>query len=134
MKYYIAKFVNNGSEIEVTFPDLDGCVTFGETWEEAFENAIDVLAGWLALAEEQFVRAPSAREEFAKEEGEFVPVPIDEKILHSYEISKRFNVTFPASALEKVDEYRKINGLKRSTLLLKAVEEYIENHAVTAQL
>ena len=51
------------------------------------------------------------------------------KMMQSYETSKRFNVIFPVCALKRVDEFRKEKGLKRSTLLLKAVEEYLENHA-----
>lgn len=47
MKYYYAIFIQTDEAIEVEFPDLPGCVTFGETWEEAYENAVDVLAGWL---------------------------------------------------------------------------------------
>ncbi len=38
------------------------------------------------------------------------------------------SIIFPLSALERVDEFRKAKGLKRSTLLLKAVEEYLDNH------
>ena len=132
MKYYFAEFKEADENIEVEFPDLMGCVTFGSSFEEAYENAVDVLAGWLANAEDQFIKPPSTKEDLASVKGELTPIPIDEKILQRYEVSKRFNVTFPASYLNKVDEYRKVNGLKRSTLLLKAVEEYLENHAVEA--
>ena len=36
------------------------------------------------------------------------------------------NVIFPAGLLNKVDEYRKKRGLKRSTLLRKATEEFLK--------
>ena len=32
---------------EVIFPDLEGCITFGETREEALEMASDALSGYL---------------------------------------------------------------------------------------
>ncbi len=114
------------------FPDLVGCVTFGDSWKEAYENAVDVLAGWLAHAEKTFIKEPSSRKTIQQDCGELIPVPVEEKILQRYQVSKRFNVTFPSGALEKVDEFRKKRGLKRSTLLLKAVEEYLENHTAEA--
>lgn len=131
MEYYYGVFIKNGKQIEVEFPDLPGCVTFGDTWEEAYDNAIDVLAGWLTNAEKQFVNTPSSHEMLEKDKtGELVPIPIDKKIMESYETSKRFNVIFPLGTLERVDEFRKTQGLKRSTLLLKAVEEYFESHHI----
>jgi len=131
MKHYFAHFTKSGI-VEVEFPDLPGCATFGDTWDEAYENAVDVLAGWLAHAEPEFVQPPSLRESLSAESGELVPIPVNEKIMQQYETSKRFNVIFPASALQRVDEYRKAKGLKRSTLLLKAAEEYLEHHASEA--
>ena len=44
MNYYYAIFKQTTEAIEVEFPDLEGCVTFGEDWEEALANAEDVLA------------------------------------------------------------------------------------------
>ena len=132
MKYYFAKFTVHDSQVEVEFPDLTGCVTFGDSWEEAYENAVDVLAGWLAHAEAQFCKPPSTREQIVTSAAELVPIPVDENILQNYSLSKRFNIIFPLVSLAKVDEYRKPIGLKRSTLLLKAVEEYMANHQLSA--
>lgn len=36
---------------EVSFPDIPGCLTFGETMQEAFENAQDALNGMLLTLE-----------------------------------------------------------------------------------
>ncbi len=60
MKSYYAIFRKTSEAIEVEFPDLQGCVTFGRSKDEAMENASDVLAGWLANAEPQFVKEPSS--------------------------------------------------------------------------
>jgi len=136
MKYYYAIFKHNEDSVEVEFPDLTGCVTFGKDRDEAMENAIDVLAAWLANAETQFVNEPSSFKElstrFAGEQ--LIPIAVDEKILESYEELKRINVIFPSRLLKKVDEFRKTTGLKRSTLLKIATEEYLEREqATTAQ-
>jgi predicted RNase H-like HicB family nuclease len=86
MKYYYAIFRKTSEAIEIEFPDLRGCVTFGGTWDEAVENATDVLAGWLAHAESQFIKKPSSYEEL---KGKFaneilIPIAIDEKTMQSY--------------------------------------------------
>jgi len=136
MKYYYAIFKHNEDSVEVEFPDLTGCVTFGKDRDEAMENAIDVLAAWLANAETQFVNEPSSFKELsAKFKGEqLIPIAVDEKILESYEELKRINIIFPSRLLKKVDEFRKTTGLKRSTLLKIATEEYLEREqATTAQ-
>lgn len=133
MKYYYAIFRHNKDSVEVEFPDLPGCVTFGNDRDEAMENAIDVLAAWLANAEAQFVKEPSSfRELSTRFEGEqLIPIAIDEKILESYEELKRINIIFPLRLIKRVDEFRKVTGLKRSTLLKIATEEYLEREQAT---
>ena len=128
MKYYYAIFKHSKSVVEVEFPDLTGCVTFGSNRDEALENATDVLAAWLANAESQFVKEPSSFQMLKKKykDTDLIPIALDEKILESYEELKRFNVIFPSRLLKKVDDFRKKTGLKRSTLLKIATEEYLE--------
>lgn len=60
--------------------------------------------------------------------GVLVPVPINEKTRETYQELKRFNVIFPSRVLKAVDDYRRIEGLKRSTFLQKAAEEYLRVH------
>ncbi len=79
MKYYYAIFKKTAEAIEVTFPDLDGCVTFGDTWEEALENAKNVLAGWLALADKIYKKEPSKHDELVHLSGELVPIVVNTK-------------------------------------------------------
>lgn len=120
--YYYALFKKTHEAIEVEFPDLRGCVTFGANWEEAIENAID------ALAAEKFVKEPSDHKSLEKLEGELVPIAVDHQIMESYQQLKRFNVIFPIKVLKHIDSFRKKTGLKRSTFLQKAAEEYLQNH------
>ncbi len=128
MKYYYAIFKHSKESVEVEFPDLTGCVTFGNDWDEALENATDVLAAWLANAEIHFVKEPSSYQELKKKykNANLMPIALDEQILETYEELKRFNVIFPSRLLRKVDEFRRKTGLKRSTLLKIATEEYLD--------
>lgn len=128
-KYYYAVFKKTTDVIEVSFPDLMGCVTFGADWEEALENAKDVLAAWLAHAETRFIKEPSKHQALESlVEGELVPIFVDENIMASYQKLKRFNVIFPVETLKNIDVFRKKMGLKRSTFLQKAAEAYLAQH------
>jgi predicted RNase H-like HicB family nuclease len=129
MKHYFAIFNQSKDVVEVEFPDLQGCLTFGKDWDEAYENAVDVLAAWLAHADKEFIKEPSLFKDFKHLKGTVVPVPVDEQIRDSYEDMKRINVIFPAKTLRKIDRYRKKLGLKRSTFLAHAAEEYIQKRA-----
>jgi predicted RNase H-like HicB family nuclease len=128
MKYYYALFKETKDAIEVEFPDLQGCVTFGENWDEAIVNATDALAAYLAHAQEQFIKPPSSYNNLVTSKGKLIPIPIDEVTLSSYQELKRFNVILPAQVLGRIDDFRKKIGLKRSTFLQKAAEEYLEKH------
>ena len=129
MKYYYALFKESAQAVEVEFPDLAGCVTFGSTWDEAIVNAEDALAGWLANAEKKFVSPPSKYAELTHLGGKLVPIPINEEIKNLYQPLKRINVILPAFIISQIDTRRKKIGLKRSTFLLKAAEEYLKTHS-----
>lgn len=60
-KFYYEK--DGGYSVEV--PDLVGCVTQGETLEEAMEMAQDAALGWIltAIEEEEEIPKPSTMEE-----------------------------------------------------------------------
>lgn len=130
MKHYYALFKKTDEAVEVEFPDLHGCFTFGNDWEEALENAEDVLAAWLVNAEPAFIKEPSKHNELEHlSDGQLIPILVDENIMASYRKLKRFNVIFPAEILKKIDRFRKKKGLKRSTFLQKAAEEYLQQHS-----
>jgi predicted RNase H-like HicB family nuclease len=128
MKKYFALFKKTDEATEVEFPDLEGCVTFGKDYEEAYSNAVDALAGWMAYAEPKLIVEPSTYEQLKNKKGYIVPIPLDPALLESYEEKKRFNVIFSKNILEQLDAFRKKAGLKRSTVLEKAAEEFLERH------
>jgi predicted RNase H-like HicB family nuclease len=49
MLHYLAIFEDAGSEhaIGVAFPDLPGCFSAGDTFEEAYANAQEAIALWM---------------------------------------------------------------------------------------
>lgn len=78
-------------------------------------------------ADPEFVKEPSTHDQL-KYLGEIVPIAVDQTIMDSYQELQRFNVIFPLKTLKKVDSFRKRQGLKRSTFLQKAAEEYLLHH------
>lgn len=86
MIYYYALFKESKKKIEVEFPDLQGCLTFGDNWDEAIGNATDALAGWLANVEPKFVKKPSLYNELKKiiKQGILIPIAVDDKTLKRY--------------------------------------------------
>lgn len=134
MKHYYALFKRTSKAVEVEFPDLAGCVTYAKNWEAAIENAIDVLGGWLAHAEPEFIKDPSSHEKLERMglKGTLVPIPVDERVVESYQELKRFNVIFPVSILHRIDSFRRAKGVKRSTFLVRAAEEYLARHPLAA--
>ena len=55
---------DDGGGYLITFPDLPGCMSDGETPQEAFANAQDAIASWIEAAEEigRTVPEPTIRE------------------------------------------------------------------------
>lgn len=54
----IIKYTRSDRAYTVTFPDLPGCVTFGNTLDEAKRMAAEALSGYLASIFERNVRMP----------------------------------------------------------------------------
>ena len=57
----------------VSFPDVPGCISAGDTFEEAIENASQALAGHLALMRADGDAIPNARSlDELKRDAEFI--------------------------------------------------------------
>jgi len=63
----------------VIVPDLPGCVTQGDTAEDAFAMAKDAMAGWIevTLEDQEEVPKPSTLEETARRLGEILDEIVD---------------------------------------------------------
>ena len=129
-KGYYAVFEKTSEAIEVHFPDLKGCVTFGDNMEEAFEMATDVLAGWLQESEPQFIKAPSdfetIKSHYTSENIFIMRIPINERIKRKYEEKQRLNISIPASVVKKIDLAAKERGVNRSEFIADAAMQVIE--------
>ena len=95
-KFYYGIFTEEDGNILVSVPDVEICATFGASFEEALENAIDALAGCLSVPE-TIVHKRTSKSTLEKQNpgAQIIPVPVDKDIMKSYEVQKRFNRDFP---------------------------------------
>lgn len=127
LRYYPAIIERGADGFGVIFPDLPGCVSAGDTMEDAARNAEDALATWLEVSTEQGDAIP--------EPGDFGAVPdwladidIAAHVLVRAETSSRsvrVNVTLPEDLLQAVDRYAERHGFSRSGVLAQAIRERI---------
>jgi len=128
MKTYIAVFTTaEEGGFVVQFPDLPGCITEGDSFQEAFEMANDVLAHWMADQKQDYEPTPYEVLESQTKEGEqLVAVKLDTKLMDSYSTTARINLSLPGNSLYKIDEYLSEKGGDRSKLMTAATLQYIE--------
>jgi predicted RNase H-like HicB family nuclease len=82
----------------VSFPDVPGCISAGDTFEEAIDNASQALAGHLAVMEADGDSVPDARSlEELKQDAEFVDDSIDAVIAFVVPQADQATVLQPAS-------------------------------------
>jgi predicted RNase H-like HicB family nuclease len=64
---------DEGTSYGVSFPDVPGCISAGDTFEEAVANAAEALAGHFALIKADGEAIPAARSfEELKRDPDFV--------------------------------------------------------------
>ena len=82
----------------VRFPELPGCLTCGDSLEEAIRNAEDCKKEWLAAA---------------LEDGIDIPVPVSED-----EYSGQFKLRIPKSLHKSLVEHSKAEGISMNQYCL----------------
>jgi predicted RNase H-like HicB family nuclease len=93
------------SDFGVSFPDFPGCVSAGESIEQAVLGAQEALAGHVALmlADGDAMPAPSELEEIAaRKEASTVAVTLIPVVLPGR--ARRVNVTLDEALLEEIDQ------------------------------
>jgi predicted RNase H-like HicB family nuclease len=133
---YIGLLDNSSiGEFGISFPDCPGCVAMGKDEDEAFVNAVEVLAEWLGeLAPADRPRPRSVVElrqdadvnEQIREDGAiFIVVPF----INDQGRAVRANISMDAGLLATIDETAKMLNLTRSSFLAQAAREKIARSA-----
>ncbi len=119
---YPAIFAFEEDGIAVSFPDLPGCNTCGDTQEEAMSMAQDALRGHLAVAEDHGdpIPAPSDIRTLRTEANEVLAI-VEAWMVPLRERTVRKNLTVPANLADAAERA----GLNFSRVLTEALEERI---------
>lgn len=129
MSRFVALVDQSEHAFGVVFPQLPGCVSMGETLDDAVSAATDALAEWIADAEAggrrlepeglaETVMRPEVRQ--ALDEG---AVAILVPLLSETGRSVRANLSLDAGLLQAIDEAAKERGLTRSSWLASAARK-----------
>lgn len=125
MKYtYTAAFAptEDGEEFYASIPDLPGCVTTGDTLEDAIEQITDAAACWLVVAEDKGLKihAATPQDELKHEQGTvFSLIQVDTIAYRAQTDTRavRKNVSLPAWMANLADK----RGINCSQLLQDAL-------------
>lgn len=125
MQLPIAIHKDDGSVFGVTVPDIPGCFSYGESVEEAINNARDAVYGHLetlleigekAEIKESSIDSLVSNPDFAGAIWAIVDVDLS-KIDPTPE---RVNISLPRFVLSKIDSYTKAKHETRSGFLARA--------------
>ena len=118
---------------DVVFPDLSGCVSQGDSAEDALRNAVEALALHIEgmVAEGLDLPAPSglsaplpdwlSESEMADRAPALLPVEVPGK-------SARINITMDVALVDRLDAAARRDGTTRSGYLAQAVRERLQRN------
>jgi predicted RNase H-like HicB family nuclease len=111
---------------EVHFLDLPGCVSGGDTLQDAARNAEQALQRHIRGLVEDGDAVPGAREldaiESDPESAEVARLLVGVDLPDAPSRAVRINVTMPERLVEEIDRYAEGRGLTRSGFLAKAAQ------------
>jgi len=123
MKYFYSAILTKTKEgYEVSFPNIKGCVTFGETLEEALLNAEDALTLTLWDMEEKGEKLPEVipQTSIKCEKGQFVNLIAADTLEYRREYDQKAvkkTLTIP----KWLDTLAQRNNLNFSSILQRAL-------------
>jgi predicted RNase H-like HicB family nuclease len=133
MRYYIGLLHKDaGSDYGVSFPDFPGCVTAGETLDEAHALAAEVLSfhidGMLAHGAAPPVPTPLERimADATNRDGAAIVVPVRDVGSDAV----RFDMSVDENTLSKIDDYAGKHGLTRTDFLIRAAQKAMRSDAL----
>ena len=116
-----------GTAYSVDFPDFPGCITAGDSLDEAVKLANEVLAFHIKGLREDgdLLPRPSTLEEVQAdpEEMEDVALAFLVQVPEQGGKAVRINITIEEGLLSRIDDYAKSRGRTRSAFLAEAAQE-----------
>jgi predicted RNase H-like HicB family nuclease len=131
MRYFALLRKEPDSDFSVDFPDFPGCVTAGETLEEARKLAAEVLEFHIdGMLEDRLpIPPPSALEAIMADPDNAEALPFTVEVPDRRPRAVRVNLTISETDLEALDALAKKHGKSRSAVLTEAARRLIEAEA-----
>ena len=125
MKYAVVVHHEEGSAFGVTVPDLPGCFSAGDTFDEALENVVEAIEFHLeGLAEEgmdipraELIDAHMDNADYAGGTWGFVDIDLTPYLGKT----EKINVTLPSAVIRKIDAKHKNRSRFLAEAALKAL-------------
>ncbi|WP_103035578.1 type II toxin-antitoxin system HicB family antitoxin [Castellaniella caeni] len=132
MKFPLVLHTDDGTRYGVAVPDLPGCFSAGDTFEEALESAKEAITLHLeGLTEDGSpvpLPRPIAEHQKNPDYANGVWAIIDIDVSRFDGRTEKINITVPRRMLAQIDRYAKAHGATRSGFLVEAARRAMQNH------
>jgi predicted RNase H-like HicB family nuclease len=133
MRFVLALHTDDNVKYGVTVPDLPGCFSAGDTFDESVEAAIEAIEAHVETLIEDGGQLPDPKSlAIHKANPDLVDavwVVIDVPVEKYFGPAEKINITVPAVALRRIDAYAQRHGETRSGFLLRAAERAMRDSA-----
>jgi predicted RNase H-like HicB family nuclease len=127
MRIALALHTDDGKRYGVTVPDLPGCFSTGDSFDDAIDNAREAIDGHVELLIEGGEGVPEVHpidahindKSYANALWAVIEVPVE----RYFGPAEKINITVPALTLKRIDEFAVQRGESRSGFLVRAAEE-----------
>ncbi|KTD62663.1 type II toxin-antitoxin system HicB family antitoxin [Legionella shakespearei] len=133
MRYPVVIHKDELSDFGVSVPDIPGCYSAGNTYDEALTNSIEAIECHLEglLMDNESLPVGTTIDRWINDEefqgGVWAFIDIDLSQISGK--AKRINITMPERVLSLIDLYAKNHAIKnRSSFLADAALSYMETH------
>ncbi len=127
MRYPVVLHTDDGIRFGVTVPDLPGCFSAGNTFDDALSSVVEAinlhLEGMAEDGEDIPVPRPIAehRQNPDFDGGVWALVDVDVTRFDGH--CEKVNITLPSRLLTKIDDYTRAHGTTRSGFLADAARQ-----------
>ncbi|MGM0595136.1 MAG: type II toxin-antitoxin system HicB family antitoxin [Pseudomonadota bacterium] len=127
MRFTLALHSDDGVNYGVIVPDLPGCFSAGESFDEAIDNAREAIDAHVELLAEEGAELPQSKPISVHRQNpdlaEAVWAVIDVPVERYFGPAEKINITVPARLLRHIDDYAKNHGETRSGFLVRAAQQ-----------
>ncbi len=127
MRFPVVLHTDDGVRFGVTVPDLAGCFSAGDTFDQALDSVVEAIDLHLEGIVEGGGDVPTSRPitehraspDFA--DGVWASVEVDVSRFDGR--AEKINITLPRRLLAKIDDYARTHGATRSGFLAEAARQ-----------